>query len=254
MVDYSKWDHIDVSDDSDEDEGRTFPKVTKFEKPGSIKISKEGVSFAESLPLTTKQSNINTSSSIVHNDSLLWRNGSKLEKFVWSQTQTEVTVRFNVPADLAAKNIKIKFTDTKTLHITEINSKAGSPYNFNGRFQYYIRSGDSLDSDTDEYSDWEILTIQDQRYIVITLQKVSVIAGAVFWWDRVFEGDPAIDVTTIADRRGQRPQGGQETLSSADTSHSNVWEEAHKMFREKVASQQPREVLIDNEAATSSNI
>ena len=268
-MNYSKWDHIDVSDDSEE-EGRGLPRVTKFEKPGSINISKEGMSFTPSSTTTTKPSSSSSFSSTSYtlnnkntdNDSILWKNGAKLEKFHWSQSQTEVTLRFSVPTELAAKTIKIRFPDAKSLSITEINSKAANPFSFSGRFRYEVRTGDGVDSETGEFSDWEILTLQGQRYLVMALQKVSVLAGAVFWWDRAFEGDSPIDVTAIADRRGLRlqTQGGGRGGATATKSDSvdssaatNVWEEAHRLFREKIASQQPHEVLIEDDNGVASS-
>lgn len=258
-MDYSKWDHIDVSDDSDEEGSRGLPRVTKFEKPGVVNISKEGVSFTPQIesknapskkPFTTTTSAATTSSSSSTNsavkngdESLLWRNGSKMDRFHWSQTQTEVTLRFPIPVNLAAKNTKILLLAGRDLTIKEINAKSSEVISFNGRFRYEVKVGDSVDTDTGEFSDWELLTLQDQRYLVLTFQKVSALAGAVFWWDRVFDGDPAIDVTAIEDRRGVRVKapGEAEATNTAKTAASNVWEEAHRMFREKVANRHSRD-------------
>ena len=45
MVDYYKWDNIDISDDDDDDDYDNQPKVTKYDKAGKFHIGPKGSTF-----------------------------------------------------------------------------------------------------------------------------------------------------------------------------------------------------------------
>jgi hypothetical protein len=95
----------------------------------------------------------------------------------------------------------------------------------------------------DDAVDWILenldpaITTHDQqkgcRAITITLQKYCPIAGAVMWWRGVLQGDPEIDVTTIADRGTQ----GSKGLDS--------WREAQASFKAKIAEIKANRQEID---------
>ena len=72
--------------------------------------------------------------------------------------------------------------------------------------------------------DWELINHDSERYISIVLKKKSPLERTVQWWSCVFQGDQEIDVTAIAERK----------LITQD--FKDVWNEAHRMFREKIAN------------------
>lgn len=107
MVDYSKWDNIDVSDDdNDNNESSKLPKVTKFDKAGKFHIGPQGSTFFDNdddfnkfqSNNTTNDSNnrkVNDNSEIDNDIRSIWsKNGSILEKYIWCQTKKEITIRY----------------------------------------------------------------------------------------------------------------------------------------------------------------
>jgi len=99
-------------------------------------------------------------------------------------------------------------------------------------------------SDDEDAIDWEILSIKPQNFILngisnftrileITLKKKTPFSDAIIWWSKVFENEPEIDVTMIKDRQ-------------VKSTFQQNWDEAHKLFKEKIASNIKTTVDIDD--------
>lgn len=93
--------------------------------------------------------------------------------------------------------------------------------------------------------DWEIVSIKPQnfllsginnftRFLEITLKKKSPFADAIIWWNKVFENDPDIDISTISERQ-------------VNSSFQDNWNEAHKLFKEKIANNIKTTIDLDDE-------
>jgi hypothetical protein len=90
---------------------------------------------------------------------------------------------------------------------------------------------------------WELVKITDptaaeHRVLEIILKKLSPIPGAIIWWKNVFVDDPEIDVTTIPDRQ----------MSAASKEVSGAWDEAHRLFKERVATREPITIDLGDDA------
>jgi hypothetical protein len=231
MVDYSKWDKLEVSDDEDDDINSMQPRVTKLNGE-RVQIDKTGASV---LPvLNTQVKNVLENQTNIFNQdddiSYLWLNGSSYQNYNWDQSKTEVILRIEIPQNSVAKFIKVLIQD-RFVQVLDANN-----FEFRKKLQYEVNLSDSLDSQSNEYSDWEIITIQNYRFLVITLQKKCPFADAVFWWDRVFKDEPPIDVTNIELRKSKKNKitDNLTDQTESQTSQESVWEQAHKMFLEKM--------------------
>jgi len=84
--------------------------------------------------------------------------------------------------------------------------------------------------------DWELTTYAGtRRYLSVTLLKATPMPGVTVWWSRVFEsGKEDIDVV--------RAGGG-----GGGAKMKEVWDEAHRMFKEKVGKREKEEVFYDDD-------
>ena len=268
MVDYSKWNNIDVSDDEDDDD--IAPKVTKFDKAGKFHIGPQGSTFFDNDDDFNRfQSNSSSSCSSSSNSGMkskveevdvdiltTWsKNGSLLDRYIWGQNKNDVIIRYEyyhllilviilihlhrVALDNIVKAADIKVSlEGKILNIT---SKSNQDI-LSGTLSYeVIRNQEDEDA-----LDWEIISIKPQnfklsgiinftRFMEITLKKKSPFSDATIWWSRVFENDPEIDVSTISDRR-------------VNSTFQDNWNEAHKLFKEKIAKNIKTTIELDEDS------
>jgi hypothetical protein len=228
MVDYKKWDDMvrDLSDD--EDIPKPKPSVTKLDAASRVTIDKSGVTIFTHLDESNRsESARHTGSKTAASKSEVpsaWRKNGGLvrELYYWSQTAREVALRVLLPKHMntAAKNIKVSYH---------------SDFESNRKLEIFVSSNILLsdhlkheiifeDVDEEDGLPWEIETLASDRYLTIIFQKKSL-PGTTLWWDRVLINDPPIDVTQIEGRRA----------NVAET--KDLWEEAHRMFREKISQQ-----------------
>jgi hypothetical protein len=237
MVDYSKWDNFGADEEDDEE---TFqrPRVTTFEgeKGRSFVIGPSGASLVKA---SDTRPIILPSNSPVEVE-LDRTNGGITDNFTWSQDRYEVCLRRAVQSELKATNVHIDFNPVDNF-LSVRDSSTGATF-FEGvlRYKFEINEQELCPIQ------WELVTIgshpssssstrRDQRVLEIVLRKVSPIPGSIIWWKMVFIGDPEIDVTTIAGR------------GKVSTEISSAWDEAHKLFREKIACRELVSVDIDED-------
>ena len=236
MVDYSKWDSFgDGDDESDSDAASHLPQVTTFEgeRGRSFVIGPSGVNLVASLPThPPPKKDISFA--------LNCQNGGETSSFTWSQDRNEVRVCKIVASDLKASNVKIDFNASNdTLAVSEI-----CPYRliFEGMLRYKFE----IDCDGLCPIQWELVKSPadpavcheqkgDNRILEIVFRKVSPIPGSVIWWKNVFLGDAEIDLTAIPGR------------GSASKEVATAWDEAHQLFRERIANRELIDINLNAE-------
>ena len=124
-------------------------------------------------------------------------NGGKTDKYVWTQTLSEVELTLEIDANLRGKNLKIVIKKRHLL--VAIKGKESEPI-IDGKL--------SADVDTEE-STWTL----DKDYkkstktLTITLTKIK----GMSWWDCVIIGDPKINTSKI------EPENSKLDSLDADT-------------------------------------
>jgi hypothetical protein len=253
MVDYSKWDKFaaDLSDD-DEQEGilSQSPRVTAFEGDSgrSFNIGPSGTQLlpeppTKSITTTTTSSSatvITASSSAAATTSsyelLSSRNGGVTNRCTWCQDRSEVILRKELPLSTKAGDIQVTFDRIES--VLKVITKNSSRV-MEGTVRYKFELNDEELCPIQ----WELVTITDptaveHRVLEIALKKLSPIPGAIIWWKNVFVDDPEIDVTTIPDRQ----------MTAASKEVSGAWDEAHRLFRERVATREPITIDLGDDA------
>ena len=254
MVDYSKWDKFaaDLSDD-DEQEGilRQSPRVTALEgeKGRSFVIGPSGTQLLPEPPMkaitTTSVSSsaaVITASSCSSSSSLSStaaapfellssRNGGITNRCTWCQDRSEVILRKELPISTKAGDIRVTFDPIES--VLKVTTQDNNIV-MEGTVRYKFELNDEELCPIQ----WELVTITDaaaveHRVLELALKKLSPIPGAVIWWKNVFVDDPEIDVTTIPDRQ----------VSQTSKEISGAWDEAHRLFKERVAAREP--ITID---------
>ena len=251
MVDYSKWDKFhDSSSDEDEDDMRPEPHVTRLDSGTRVSFSPNGVSFQPSASSSssgtsssvTPASSSSTAEDVVLKRKLeLTRNGGEESTHLWSQTREDVHVSIFVPKDTRGRDIKVvlvphgELSSGRKPHMTV--SVRGSVVVDDDVAFPFSDDEDDLD-DCYELQDFD----ETRRVCIVELKKVHVMGAmdsAVLWWDRALASDKKCDVKDFVD--ADHSAAGEERKRK----WAEAWEEAHKLFREKVQAHKP--IVIDTQ-------
>eukprot|EP00465_Bigelowiella_longifila_P015041 CAMPEP_0185267046 /NCGR_PEP_ID=MMETSP1359-20130426/33209_1 /TAXON_ID=552665 /ORGANISM="Bigelowiella longifila, Strain CCMP242" /LENGTH=229 /DNA_ID=CAMNT_0027857217 /DNA_START=56 /DNA_END=745 /DNA_ORIENTATION=+ len=210
----------EMSDDDGEEGEPRRPNVTYLGKPTSVTIG-GGESRRTSAPrIEAPSSQENGRQGDIKSTSIsLSHNGNSLEKYCWSQDKEEVQLSIWIETGIGAKRVGVVVDkDNKRLDI-----KVDNKIYLSGELTYDVE----VDEDYDGGIEWQLDSVESKRRIAITLKKKCPIQGATLWWSRCFKREEKLDTSKIKDRRK-----GSKGMREA-------WEEAHKLFRAKVAKQRP---------------
>jgi hypothetical protein len=207
------------------------------------------------IPATSVQSNsASTSSTIVTNKQTIDINSGgkgtyRGTEYEWWQDRYEVTLLLYIDwlsSSIKKRDLKLSFTEhTKLLEISlNPSSKVfhTSLQSFEGKLQYAIQLIGEKHNEYDEILDWEFIpsspcsssSSSSRPAIKLSLKKLSPIPNATFWWKKVFEGEPEIDVTKISGRQKQQMV-------------QDEFQQAHELFMQKVKQGNKMEVDYDEE-------
>lgn len=226
VTDYARWEEV-AKGMSDEEEGGEEDDIDggtdehdeppgAGERPGLGLASRAGAPAAAAAPQPpAPRVTAVAASASTH--------GGVTERYVWSQTKSEVTLNVVVPAGTRARDVRVR-VDRDFVGV----ALAGSDFALEGTLAHAV----AVDEDPDEI-DWELRQPDGAavgRWLRLTLAKQCP-AGVVIWWDRVFAGDEPVDISAFAGR-----DGGRAAQFEAN------WNEAHALFLEKVASRRKVEI------------
>ena len=108
-------------------------------------------------------------------------NGSKTEKYYWTQTLEEITINIPLPKNTKSKDLKVNI---KTNEIS-ITSKDEKTIFLKGKLFDKIHTDDSL---------WTLTNNKEIRMMEIVITKWK---GAMKWWDFIVDGETPIDTQKI---------------------------------------------------------
>ena len=235
-MDYSKWDSFgDDDDENDSDVVSHLPHVTTFEgeRGRSFVIGPSGVNL---IPTSSAHPPLQKDVPLALN----CKNGGVTSSYTWSQDRNEVRICKIVASDLKASNVKADFDASQdTLSVFEINPHSVI---LEGTLRYKFE----IDHDGLCPIQWELVrtpvnstvcnkNTRDNRILEIVFKKVSPIPGSVIWWKNVFVGDTEIDVTAISGR------------GSTSKEVAAAWDEAHQLFKTRIASRELIDINLDDE-------
>jgi hypothetical protein len=275
-IDYSKWDHLDeYSDDEDEQQDQgSSPQVTQLDAPsrvtfggGSAEITAQSTAPNTSSPSAmavqklSKPTSINTSACISKddNDTSKWtQNGGLVttetgHKLYWSQDRYAVTFRLALDDHVKAKDLKVHvegmlpYSDrnhavgsTKpVLQIMILPTTSPTTAAIATATATPLLQGDlphpvhwAQEDEEEKTMDWSIeRCLGSTNFLVFSLRKAVPMQGMFVWWRRPLLSFPEVDVPAAS------------STNTTSQEFSNAWEEAHKLFREKRASQPPQEEI-----------
>ncbi|QDZ17587.1 putative HSP20-like chaperone [Chloropicon primus] len=242
MVDYSKWDKLEVSSSGEEEEEgrgarpvvhRLDPAANEELRVGNLTVRSKRAGQGEEKPSTSEpsESACEISASAKGEDQLraLSRNGARCGSYLWSQDRTTCTLGVIVPRGSRASEVGVELSGFDYLGGTKratclsvVHRPSGT--RVGGDLQCPCRA-----EDDDLLANWELKDLagstEKERVVLVELRKVSVADNVVVWWKRLFKGEdePEVDINSIEDR----VQGGGQSFAE-------VWNEAEKMFKEKL--------------------
>ena len=110
-------------------------------------------------------------------------NGGKTDKYVWTQTLSEVEVSMDIDANLRGKHLKIVIKKNKLF--VAIKGKESEPI-IDGKLHDDVNVDDSTWTLDQTYG-------KDTKTLTVILSKMK----GMNWWNRVIVGDPTIDTSKI---------------------------------------------------------
>ena len=268
-IDYSKWDNLEEYSDSSDDEATpTTPRVTTLDGPSKVTFggsnSAEIVQQQEQQHPTSSQSGATVKSSsagaevqgVSSKMKVKWsdkggkvtideakdrgKGGGKRDLY-WCQDRYSVTIRLQLDNEIKGSELSIAATNVATYedrhcavgstkpHLTIIQKSAptlSSSQNdivlLEGDFPHPIHYAYEEDS-----LEWNIERDEmDQKFLTLMLYKAVPMQGLFVWWKRPFLHFEEIEL-----------DASSHQTSNASAEFTKAWEEAHRLFREKRASQ-----------------
>lgn len=251
MVDYSKWDKMDVSDSEDE---KPEPEVQSFDRPQTVTLGPEGASFSPQEGehgRTAMQRTASSASSSKRSrgtdapsggdsaameveaeqgalqpidaaqaDKAAANGGVVGERYVWSQSPEEVQVHVLVPEGTLAKEVTVEVSEHR---LSVRRQGCGAPL-LAGDWEFPIAP--------EEILDWEVTGLCGHRAVRVAVRKKPApMDGMRVWWASLLKGEPGIDVSKIGGRLNKDPGA-----------FGKAWEEAHARFKERIKDRKPVEI------------
>ena len=187
MVDYKKWDSLCVSDEEGS-EDELAPRVTRLSEGTSVTIGPRGASIVETVSQAMPP--------ISSNENKWCINGAKVDNYMWSQDRKEAVLRIIIADTISVKGSELKVI-MKEKQLTVMH-KGRVIFEKVLKYDIDISSNDVTSHGV--IDDWELMTCDGLRLLVITFTKLSPIPNAFIWWKCCFEGDSEIDVSAIPGR------------------------------------------------------
>ena len=220
MTDYAKWGRF--VDDEDEDEEAQFsspPRVTKLESGRSFKIGPQGAVLLDPSEALERAQ--------IGSPAPVWdsSNGGVTAEYAWRQTRDEVVLQWFVSSPtVKAKDIALTYNEeSRALRVTAADQEL-----LCHTLPHDIEPNKGTDGEAPV--DWELKRRSDggdeQRFLELTLRKRAPagLARVIVWWRSAVVGGPQIDLDSIVGRDSATAQ-----------SNLSAWEQAHAMFRSKMA-------------------
>jgi len=246
-IDYSKWDAIDCSDDEEDEEdfATAAPRVTRLDGGSAVTI--QGLNDAANGAVTMNDSASDMqvdeqeeedemeepstaitmqhrNTSALSNDMLSMNGGRTGCGAFWSQDKASCIVSVIMAAGTRARDVKVVLGKKRIL----VSGKGGEVA-LDGELAHDI-------IETSEPLEWELKDLaadpEKRRLCCVTMIKKAP-EVVTLWWPRVLTTDQKIDTTQIQGREKSKAGEGR-----------SVWEEAHKMFKDKVSKIEKQEVEI----------
>ena len=186
-------------------------------------------------------------SSQTHLNKRLTKNGGQFtdeatqSQIFWSQDRQEVTVYIEFdPCQIKSKDIRV--VASGMVPYGERNAAVGGGGETHGKLKVMVKVDGGNTAMTllegelphrihlaedEEEVEWEILSEDDRKFVVVPLRKAAPMAGVVIWWDCILQHCPKIDLSSIEGR-------SKEISGSSGAGMESAWEEAHRLFKEKV--------------------
>jgi len=273
-INYSKWDKMDYgSDDESSGAEEDTPSVTKLDEPSAVTFSSQGVNVEPSQrisannpvpkvevikPRARELSISEAERQMVGRKKMLTKNGSIFidpetkNEVHWCQDRNEVILSTRYDhTSILSKHIRVdvigslKYEDRHAA--VGVDSDVDGVKGSKGKvvisavgnskpriiLQGYLGYPIHL-SESEHEVDWEIdVTDPNMKLIRVTLRKAVPMQGLTVWWSRPLLHFPEIDV--VADIEGRNTTS--DAVPGKKNKHDKwkqSWDEAHKMFREKV--------------------
>ena len=131
-------------------------------------------------------------------------NGGTTDKYVWTQTLSEVEVKIEIDSKLRAKNLDVKIK-RKSLYVGIKGNKQFGKEIVNGELNSTIDEGESTWTLDKEFG-------KQTKTLTIVLCKDK----GMTWWSRVIVGDPEIDTKKIEPESSKLTDLDDETRATVE--------------------------------------
>eukprot|EP00045_Choanoeca_perplexa_P011395 m.120616 g.120616 ORF g.120616 m.120616 type:complete len:254 (-) comp15616_c0_seq3:791-1552(-) len=233
MVDYSKWDNLQLSSD-DEDDERTGPQVYRVEEGQSVTIPGRNVTINGEQPKVQEVSeeearaiqaqqasnamqsgrtvvsstDATTLTAAERQFQRFTRNGSATDYYYWCQDAETITVSIFVPQKTKSRDVTVAVNDGDPAQL-KLDLQENNVFS-------RTLSAPIAPLDDDDDIDWELVddasATQPRRLLRVTLRKKDL--GMVLWWKAAFKGDPEVSPEKLVDRSAQQQQKSESFMEA----------------------------------------
>jgi hypothetical protein len=257
-VDYSKWDKLEDSSDDDSDEPSSLqPRVTRLATPSTVTLTGAGdlvVGDAPSAETLGEATLKETSYGVISKQQQTSDKATRLStatfpplswtdkgaatlisnvRLYWTQDRSTLTIRALLPPNTARRwtchvshlvPYKDRYATTMStsqqLTIQQQTSESNCEVlPFLAHDLLYPVHAAQADDDDDDECDWSIEQHENERYIVVCLNKAQPMDGVTIWWNKLFK--KSAEEVNVAAFRGKG-------------NFQEAWDQAHALFRDKL--------------------
>lgn len=268
MVDYSKWDAMEVSETESEGESEEEGKGAGFRGQASSGRGPAGVykvTPGEDLHIPGRNVTLKASSGLAAaarvkptdpEDAMLsgiteiplsedvaaapddlsaWAmDGALTDNYAWTQDADSVIVSVFLPAGAMARDVNVALLGGKTLRVTHEGALV-----LDGTLFAAVLPPPPEDEGA---LDWEIKDVPAdpaaRRAVRVTLEKEPVLGGAaIMWWKAALAGEPEIDISNL--------RGRSKRKQAAAASFMENFAKAKEMFAEKMRNREDTRVEVE---------
>ena len=184
----------------------------------------------------------------------LTRNGGRVEGssdglggYFWCQDARETTLSVVVRPGARARDVRVRATSTDVeISLAGVNGAGASEVAFAGQWAHEIDPEPRDEAHEDgareppTFGDWEITDFEgtgpDARRVVRVTVRKKGSEMLTHWWRSCVKGGPEVDPATFEDRSASKASEAKR-----------VWDEAQRMFRERVKNRRPVEVDVHSD-------
>ena len=240
-IDYSKWDHLDDSTSSSEEE-LIYPRVTRLEAPSQVSTKDGTITVQQTStrttgvvsPSTTETFTKKTQKSLEEYIQEWTIHGGTCSDLYWSQDRETVVLRMNISPHVKGSNINVMLEGAivpyRNRHCASTTDTCALSISFNDTNKVLLEEqlphAVYVLEEEEKEVEWMLEFVQGKKYLVITLYKATPMPNMTIWWKRPLMQFEEIDIHVFNNNNN----------NNNSIQFQVAWAKAHVQFQKNIAA------------------